>query len=182
MNAFDKIEHEAILQILAHRGFGDKWLSWIKSILTSRTSLVLINGVPRKTFYYRRRVRLGDPLSPVLFVLAANLLQWIVSKGSQLGFLNLPIHVPSSDFLIIQYADDTWSILEASIRQPFFLLKEILQSFIDSIGLKINFSKSMLVQVNVNNEKLPYHAKAFGYATGSFPFTYLGLPLVLSRP
>ena len=28
--AFDSIEHEAILQILRHKGFNDKWISWVK--------------------------------------------------------------------------------------------------------------------------------------------------------
>jgi hypothetical protein len=81
----------------------------------------------------------------------------------------------------MQYADDTLIILEASATQLFFL-KGILQSFSDSIGLKINFSKSMMVPINVSNEKLDHLARTFGCATGSFPFTYLGLPMGISRP
>jgi hypothetical protein len=36
--AFDKVEHEAILQVLKTKGFGDKWNRWIKEILNSGTS------------------------------------------------------------------------------------------------------------------------------------------------
>jgi len=166
---------------MAHNGFGAKWRSWIESILNSGTSAVLLNGVSRKTFHYKRGVRQGDPLSPLLFVLAADLLQSIISKATQMGHLRLPIPAPTLDFPIIQYVDDTLIILEASTTQLFFL-KGILQSFSDSTDLKINFSESMMVPINLSNEKLNHLARTFGCATGSFPFTYLGLPLGLSRP
>jgi hypothetical protein len=32
--AFDKIQHEVILQVMKHKGFSDKWISWIKAILS----------------------------------------------------------------------------------------------------------------------------------------------------
>lgn len=57
-----------------------------------------------------------------------------------------------------------------------------LQSFSDSTGLKINFSKSMMVPINVCSGKLDHLAKTFGCQTGSFPFTYLELPMGLTRP
>lgn len=122
---------------------------------------MLLNGVPGKTFHCRRGVKQGDPLSPLLFVLAADLLQLILNKGIELGLLNLPIPAPSPDFPVIQYADDTLIILEASASQLFFL-KGVLQSFSDSIGLKINFCKSMMVPINLSNEKLNHLARTFG--------------------
>jgi hypothetical protein len=83
--------------------------------------------------------------------------------------------------LFIQYADDTLIVLEALVAQLFFL-KGVLQSFSDSTRLQINFSKSMMVPVNLSNEKLNHLARTFGCQTGSFPFTYLGLPLGLKIP
>jgi hypothetical protein len=83
-------------------------------ILSTGTSAVLLNGVPRKKFYCRRGVRQGDPLSPLLFVLAADLLQTIMNKAMAQGLVSPPI--PSQacpDFPIIQYADDTLVIMKA---------------------------------------------------------------------
>jgi hypothetical protein len=52
--AFDKVEHETILQVLMAKGVGPKWLKWVKAILSSGTSAVLLNGVTGKTIHCRR--------------------------------------------------------------------------------------------------------------------------------
>jgi hypothetical protein len=39
--------------------------------------------------------------------------------------------------------------MQGDARQLFFFLKALLQSFAESTGLKVNYSKSMMIPVNV---------------------------------
>ena len=63
-----------------------------------------------------------------------------------------------------------------------FFLKAMLNSFAESTGLKVNSDKSMMVPISVANDKLEILARTLGCSKGSLPFTYLGLPLSLTRP
>ena len=87
----------------------------------------------------------------------------------------------SSEFPILQYADDTLINLEGCGRQ-LFILKALLISFALSTRLKVNFQKSMMVPINISHEKLKHLALTFGCSTGSLPFSYLGLPLGSTKP
>jgi hypothetical protein len=61
-------------------------------------------------------------------------------------------------------------------------LKDMLATFADSAGLKVNFDKSMMIPVNVSEERLQVLSTSFGCAKGTLPFTYLGLPLGITKP
>jgi hypothetical protein len=173
--AFDKIEHQVILDVMRHRGFSDRWLSWMKCILTSRASSVLLNGVSGKVFHCRRGVRQGDPLYLFLFVLVVELLQSIVNKSSIMCTLKLPIETRyTNGFPIIQYVDDTILIMEACPWQ-LLVLKSLLHTYVESTRLKVNYAKSNMYPIIISQEKLDHLATTFQRKVGSVPFTYLGL-------
>jgi len=65
--AFDKVEHELMIQIMQSKGFPARWITWMKMIFGSGTSAILLNGVPGKVFHCKRGGRQADPLSPLLF-------------------------------------------------------------------------------------------------------------------
>jgi hypothetical protein len=60
--------------------------------------------------------------------------------------------------------------------------KDCFHTFACSTGLKVNFSKSFLVPINVLEEKNLILAGTLGCQVESMPFTYLGLPLGTTKP
>jgi hypothetical protein len=48
--AFDNLEHAALMEVLRHKGFDDKWIHWVSMILGSGTSEVLLNEFLGKDF------------------------------------------------------------------------------------------------------------------------------------
>jgi hypothetical protein len=143
---------------------------------------VLLNGVPGKVFHYKRGVRQGDSLSPLLFVLAADMLQSLINKAKNMGLFRLPIDVCySEEFPILQYADDTLLIMKACSQQ-LFVLKAILNTFADSISFKVNYSKFNMIPINLNSYILQHLVATFNCQASYLPFTYLGLPLSNSKP
>jgi hypothetical protein len=99
-----------------------------------------------------------------------------------MGLLKLPIKVGyTTDFPIVQYADDTLLIMEACPLQ-LFTLKALLNSFANSTRLKVNYVKSKLYPINISQGKLSHLAATFQRNQGELPFTYLGLPLSMNKP
>jgi hypothetical protein len=92
-----------------------------------------------------------------------------------MGILQLPI--PANDqagFPVIQYADDTIVLMKAYQRQS-LCLKAILETFAQSTGLRVNYSRSGMVPLNMLTS-------VFGCKMQEMSFTYLGLPMGTTRP
>jgi hypothetical protein len=126
-------------------------------------------------------VRQGDHLSALLFVLAAELLQYVINEALQLGNLTMPITLGSGKFLVVQYADDTILLLSADRHQILFL-KNMLDQFAASTVLKVNYHKSYMIPLNVLDDKKHDLASVFGCQIPSMPFTYLGLRMGTTKP
>ena len=65
VKAFDKVNYNAILFMMKHLGFSDKWIRWVNKILSTATTSVILNGVPGKNIHCKCGVRQGDPFSPL---------------------------------------------------------------------------------------------------------------------
>jgi len=76
----------------------------------------------------------------------------------------------------VKNAYDTLCIGKATVDN-LWAMKALLRGFELVSGLKINFFKSSLIGVNVDNDFMDMACNFLNCSRGSVPFKYLGLPV-----
>ena len=95
----------AILKSLEVFGFGQNFITWIRTLNTERTACVKNGGHLSYVFPMENGVRQGCPISPQLFVVAVEILAQKIIQDVSIKGLN-----PNGDrvpFKLCQFADDT---------------------------------------------------------------------------
>ncbi|KAK1618615.1 hypothetical protein QYE76_024132 [Lolium multiflorum] len=98
--AFDSVNWASLLKILRARGFDEHWCRWMELILSTGHTAILLNGVPGDWIRCRNGLRQGDPLSPYLFIIVADVLQRLIRSVWEAGSLSHPLSpdTPCGDF------------------------------------------------------------------------------------
>lgn len=81
----------------------------------------------------------------------------------------------------LQFANDTIIFCEAH-KDRIKNVKAVLWRFEVVLGLRANFHKSEPLGIRVEEESISLFAKILGCKVGSFPTSYLCLPLCIGRP
>ena len=88
--AFDTVNWRFLIDLLQHMGFSRRWQNWIYLILSTASTKIIVNGSLGRRISHARGLRQGDPLSPLLFVLAMEVLNSLLKRADALGLL-LPL-------------------------------------------------------------------------------------------
>lgn len=154
----------------------------IYGIVSNNWYSILLNGQPYGFFKSTKGVKQGDPLSPTLFIQAAEAL----SRGLNALNMNqyfcrfgLPKWSPKINHLA--YADDT-SILLSSDATSLQLVMEVLNAYKGASSQMINKSKSAIYMQHCTSQQVVDKVQRItGILRQDFPFTYLGCPIFYSR-
>jgi len=140
--AYDRVEWDFLQDYLLKLGFHPIWLNWTMQCISTQSSCVKLNGEHLTYFHPSRGLRQGDPLSPYLFILLANLLSTLIKKAVDLDHITgikLNRWCPSLTHLF--FADDAIFFLHGTITEC-QNLSNILQQYCIATGQEINRNKS----------------------------------------
>lgn len=175
--AFDKINWAFIKAILTAFGFSSNLTQWIMRLISSIFFSILINGTPSKCFMPTRGIRQGDPLSPFIFVLAAEGLGRLIKQKIQTGRLRgLNLHRGSDTQSHQQFVDDTMLMAHPAVQEA-RELKNTLTLFAEASGMAANPGKSSIYFFNTPSVTQRNIVRILGFQTGVLPTKYLGVPL-----
>ncbi|WVZ59399.1 LOW QUALITY PROTEIN: hypothetical protein U9M48_009545 [Paspalum notatum var. saurae] len=140
--AYDKVRWPFLVQALQMKGFSSQWISWVQSFISDGSVAVNVNDEVGPYFQTKKGLRQGDPLSPILFNIVANMLAILVNRAKVDGQINGVVpHLVDGDLSILQYADDTIIFMNNDLEHA-HNMKLLLCAFEQVSSLKINFHKS----------------------------------------
>ncbi|XP_028061933.1 uncharacterized protein LOC114265350 [Camellia sinensis] len=175
--AYDSVNWEFLFNMLSNFGFGDRWVRWMKTCVTSTKVSVLVNGSPTGEFCPQRGLRQGNPLPPFLFNIVAEGLNILLVRAKEMSLIKgATIRNNGLTVTHLQFADDTILFCEAEWVEV-VTIKRILRCFEIFSGLKINYHKSVIAGIGVDEVLLQSFAFRLNCAHQRLPFKYLGLLL-----
>ncbi|RVW35207.1 putative ribonuclease H protein [Vitis vinifera] len=174
--------YKIIAKVLAGRirgmkGFGIRWRKWMRGCLSSVSFAVLVNGNAKGWVKASRGLRQGDPLSPFLFTIVADVLSRMLLKAEERNVLEgFKVGRNRTRVSHLQFADDT-IFFSSSREEDMMTLKNVLLVFGHISGLKVNLDKSNIYGINLEQNHLSRLAEMLDCKASGWPILYLGLPL-----
>jgi len=124
-----------------------------------------------------RGLRQGDPLSPFLFVLMGEVLNKMIQRAVDLCMIKgISVGTEGVQITHLQFADDTLIFCEAEVHY-LVRIKNILLSFQSLSGLVVNYNKSGLLVMGMDEVWGQQAAKVLECSLVQLPMMYLGIPL-----
>ena len=168
--AFDSVSWNFIEDVLDFFNFGPSIKQWVRTFYKNISSAVSQNCFLSEFFEIQRGCRQGDPLSPYIFLLCAEILGILIRKNKDIK----GIKIDDTEYLISQYADDTSIILDGSPECLDATLR-LLHKYAEMSGLHMNLDKTKVVWIGKKKYSQDTMCVKWGLEWGSSRFTLLGI-------
>ncbi|XP_074299235.1 secreted RxLR effector protein 78-like [Silene latifolia] len=113
--AYDRVEWSFLQRVLVAFGLDSGWINRVMACVTTVSFAVLINGHPSGEFRPSRELRQGDPLSPYLFILCAEILSHQLRRATEVGALHgVRISTGAPPISHLLFADDSLFFVKAT--------------------------------------------------------------------
>ena len=146
--AYDSVSQEALIKIFKHLKFPKNFINILKCMFLKSNARVIVNGVLTESFDIQRGVKQGDPLSPILFSFAIELLGRAANDpklNSEMATIN------ELKMTHLMYADDSILISKSDTGAKIWLEK--LKHLDKATGLNINVDKTFTINTEIDTLK-----------------------------
>jgi hypothetical protein len=124
-------------------------------------------------------MRQRDLLSPMLFILAMDVLNSLFQKANELGFME-PLIRRGKGQRVSLYVDDVVLFVQPN-RNELGVVKELLRVFGKASGLITNISKCNMTHIQCEDHVIDAAQQVLPCNVVPFPCKYLGLPLSIKK-
>ncbi|GAU15609.1 hypothetical protein TSUD_108680 [Trifolium subterraneum] len=125
--AYDRVEWDFLEATLSSMGFPRPLVQTIMKCVKTVKFAILINGQPSQEFLPQRGLRQGDPLSPYLFILCADVLSGLLSKAQSDHLIHGVKIAPSApEISHLLFADDSLMFCRATVDEATVIHNTIL--------------------------------------------------------
>lgn len=168
--AFDTVSWEFINKTLVYYNLGPSIRKWISLFQHGAESCIIQNGFMSESFTLKRGCRQGDPISPYIFILCAEILGKMIRKNEDIK----GITINNKEYKLSQYADDTQIFLDGS-ENALNTTLSVLHRFYKISGLKLNVEKTKAIWIGAFSHSEIRLCENYDLDWSQGPFRVLGV-------
>jgi hypothetical protein len=180
--AYDHVEWCFLKTVMLRLGFDPRWVGLIMECISTVTYSILVNGQPVGHIKPTRGLRQGDPLSPYLFLLCAEVLSLKLQQAERVGLLRgVQSSKNGTRLNHLFFADDSLFFCKASVSD-WQVLTGILDDYEKALGQRLNKDKTSVFFSH--NTKAGCRAELMnliGIPQSTRYDHYLGLPALVGK-
>ncbi|XP_042944508.1 uncharacterized protein LOC122278379 [Carya illinoinensis] len=180
--AYDRVEWVFLRRVMGKMGFSNRWINLVMQCVTTVSYSLLINGSSQCSFIPTRGIRQGDPLSPYLFILVAEVLSSLMNHAESIKMIHgFPISRGKLSINHLFFADDSLIFCRANAGE-WSSTQALLNLYEEASGQKLNKTKtSIFFSSSTKPAAREYILKLAGTRASSSYEKYLGLPALIGR-
>ena len=137
MKVYDRVEWTYLRAIMTKLGFAGQWIDTVMSMVSSVSFSVMFNGEKLESFQPSRGIRQGDPISPYLFLIAAEGLSCLLKSSSESSVSGIKVAPTAPTINHLLFADDSLLLFKASLEGS-NVVSNLLDTYCGASGQRIN--------------------------------------------
>ncbi|XP_065855885.1 uncharacterized protein [Euphorbia lathyris] len=180
--AYDRVDWNFLREVMRRMGFCEQWVSWMMLCVSTVSYSFAVNSEIVGPVKPGRGLRQGDPLSPYLFLLCAEVLSQMINKAEIEGkIMGCRICAGAPSITHLLFADDSFLFFKATEEEG-NSMKELLSEYERILGQAVNLNKSgIFFSSNVKMEQRMAISNILQIQAPLDTGRYLGLPSLIGR-